>query len=149
LKDVDVLSERFKLMHYLGLSEDDIQENESMLKQERAIPDGGVSERLNDLRMMYDKQWIENRPEIKVDDSYEDFTDETKKEPEASDETEATSDLKDEGEEGGKKEPAADEAAPDGEKSMKGGDENAEEAPAKDEGGDQSSNDVGSQIDKV
>jgi len=149
LKDVEVLSERFKLMHYLGLSEDDIQENESMLKQERAIPDGGVSERLNDLRMMYDKQWIENRPEIKVDDSYEDFTDETKKEPEASDETEATSDLKDEGEEGGKKEPAADEAAPDGEKSMKGGDENAEEAPAKDEGGDQSSNDVGSQIDKV
>lgn len=153
LKDVEVLSERFKLIHYLGLSEDDLQENEAMLKQERAIPDGGVAERLNDLRMMYDKQWIENRPEITVDKSWEDFTAQTKSTEEVSDEDAATSDLED----GASKE----EDSKGSEKPTDGGDETAPEqspeepAPESTEdsgekGGDQGSlNDIGSSIDKV
>lgn len=83
VKDVPYLSERYKQKHYLGLSEDDIQENEAMLKQERGIPEGGLGEGFTELRMMYDPAWVEKRPDIKVSDdfdNYEDIT--TKKKPE-------------------------------------------------------------------
>jgi hypothetical protein len=79
IKDVKSISKRYALMHYLGWSEDELQTNEAMLKQELAIPEGGIADRLNELRMMYDDKWVEGRPEIKVDDSYEDFTAQTKK----------------------------------------------------------------------
>jgi len=79
IKDVKTISKRYALMHYLGWSEDDLQTNEAMLKQELAIPEGGIAERLNELRMIYDDKWIDGKPEIKVDDSYEDFTAQTKK----------------------------------------------------------------------
>jgi hypothetical protein len=94
VKDVKELSVRFKLMHYLGLSEDDIQENEAMLKQELGIPDNGFSEGLTELRMMYDPAWVEKRPEIKVSDdydNYEDITSKAKPEEEAPPEEEDTS----------------------------------------------------------
>ena len=101
LKDIKVLSERYKLEHYLGLSEDDIQENEAMLKQERAIPEKGLDPRLTDLRMMYDDAWLENRPEIKVADDYEDFTAQTQKDGA---EAPPAEDEKEEGKEGDEKE---------------------------------------------
>jgi hypothetical protein len=89
VKDVPYLSERYKQMHYLGLSEDDIQENEVMLKQERGIPDKGLAPGLNDLRMMYDSKWVEGRPDIKVSDEYDNFEKETTTEPEEGDDEES------------------------------------------------------------
>ena len=74
VKDVKELSARYKMMHYLGMTEDDIQENEVMTKQERGIPDGGFDESLTELRMLYDPQWLENRPEIKMPDTYDDHS---------------------------------------------------------------------------
>ena len=56
------------------MTEDDIQENEVMTKQERGIPDGGFDESLTELRMLYDPQWFENRPEIKMPDTYDDHS---------------------------------------------------------------------------
>ena len=83
VKDNLYLAERYKQKHYLGLSEDDIQENEAMLKQERGIPEGGLGEGFTELRMMYDPAWVEKRPEIKVSDDYDNYEDlTTKKEPE-------------------------------------------------------------------
>jgi hypothetical protein len=94
IKDVKELSGRYKLMHYLGLSEDDIQENEAMKKQEVGIPDGGVNG-LTDLRMIYDEKWIENRPEIKVPENYDNFTggETEEKSDESSSEDDGKSDL--------------------------------------------------------
>lgn len=74
VKDVPYLASRYKLIHYLGLSEDDIQENQALLKQELAIPDNGIDETLTELRMMYDPKWMDGRPDIKVSDSYDDHT---------------------------------------------------------------------------
>jgi hypothetical protein len=74
VKEVKELSARFKLKHYLGLSEDSLQENEVMLKQELGIPDGGINENFDDIRMMYDPKWIENRPDIKVPENYDDHS---------------------------------------------------------------------------
>lgn len=74
LKDVNFLAARFKMKHYLGLSEDEVQENEAMLKQELGIPEGGIDEKLGELRMMYDPMWFEKRPELKVADDYDDHT---------------------------------------------------------------------------
>jgi hypothetical protein len=78
VKDIKTISKRFAKMRYLRWSEDDIQMNEAMIKQEQGIPDGGISPRLNELRMLYDDKWIENKPDIKVDPSYWDFTNDTK-----------------------------------------------------------------------
>jgi len=78
VKDIKSLSERYKLIHFLGLSEDDIQENEVLIKQERAIPDK-LAPRLTDLRMIYDPAWIEKMPEIKISEDYENFEDVTSK----------------------------------------------------------------------
>lgn len=77
VKDVPYLSARYKLMHYLGFSEDDIQENQALLKQELNIPDDGIDEGLDDLRMMYDPKWMDGRPDIKVADTYDDHTSST------------------------------------------------------------------------
>jgi hypothetical protein len=122
VKDNLYLAERYKQKHYLGLSEDDVQENEAMLKQERGIPDGGLGEGFTELRMMYDPAWVEKRPEIKVSDDYDNFEDITTKEKpeeEAPAEDEA---APVEGEDkGSKKEAGASGGAAD------------EEAPAKDE----------------
>jgi hypothetical protein len=74
VKEVKELSARFKLKHYLGLSEDSLQENEVMQKQELGIPDGGINENFDDIRMMYDPKWIENRPDIKVPENYDDHS---------------------------------------------------------------------------
>lgn len=77
LSDVPYIAARFALKKYAGLTEDEIQENEAMLKQERGIPDGGVDESLSELRMIYDPKWIENRPDVKVADGFDDHSGET------------------------------------------------------------------------
>lgn len=65
IEGVKYLSKRFILKRYLGLTDDDIQMNETMLKQERSIEDQtGVDE----LQQMYDPAVYENRQEIKVEE---------------------------------------------------------------------------------
>lgn len=82
IKDDDSLSVRFKQMHYLGLLEDEIQENETLLRQERGIPENGIDETLTDIRMMYDKEWAETKPKIKVDEDYDDHSKKKEEPPE-------------------------------------------------------------------
>ena len=78
IKDVEYIAARTKLARYLCWSEDEIQMNEELLKQELAIPDGGISERMSELRMIYDKAWLEARPKPKVDDSFENYVEASK-----------------------------------------------------------------------
>ena len=78
IKDVEYIAARTKLSRYLCWSEDEIQMNEELLKQELAIPDGGISERMSELRMIYDKAWLEARPKPKVDDSFENYVEASK-----------------------------------------------------------------------
>lgn len=73
LKDDKTLSSRFKQRRYLGMAEDDIQENEALLKQEVGVPEGGLESGLSELRMMYDPKWIDGRPDIKVGDDVDNF----------------------------------------------------------------------------
>jgi hypothetical protein len=69
VKEIPWISPRYAAKRYLGWSEDDLQTNESMLRQELAIPEGGIdAEKLSDLRMMYDPNWVEKKPDIKVPD---------------------------------------------------------------------------------
>jgi hypothetical protein len=58
------LSRRFILKRYLGLTEDDIQMNEAMLKQERNIAD---QEMVDELQQIYDPAVYENRKDISVE----------------------------------------------------------------------------------
>lgn len=106
LREVKYLSKRFALRHYLGLTEDEIQENEALLKQETGVPDGGLSEAFDETRMLYDDKWIENRPDVKVDESWNNFTQESKSDDEEAPETETEGPQ--EGEAGGG-EPGAEE----------------------------------------
>lgn len=65
IEDTAFLSKRFILKRYLGLTEDDIQMNEAMLKQERSIEDqSGVSE----LQQMYDPAVYDNRDKVEVEE---------------------------------------------------------------------------------
>lgn len=73
IKDEETLSTRYKMRRYLGMTEDDIQENEALIKQERGIPDDGVNG-LTDLRMIYDKAYTDNVNEVKLPDTYNDFS---------------------------------------------------------------------------
>ena len=70
IEQIDYISKRFALKRYFGWTEEDIQMNEAMLKQERSIPEGGLDDDvLPELRMMYDPKWKDNRPDIKVPES--------------------------------------------------------------------------------
>lgn len=62
IEDVPYLSKRFMLKRYLGLTDDDLQMNEVLLKQERNIKDGQVDE----LQQIYDPAVFENREPIPV-----------------------------------------------------------------------------------
>lgn len=63
IEDSKVLSARFKLKRYLGLSEDELQMNESMLKQELEIAENS---NVSDLKQIYDPVQAESRRAIKV-----------------------------------------------------------------------------------
>jgi hypothetical protein len=79
VKDIEAISTRYALIRYLNYTEDDLKMNESLLRQERNIPDGGIAPGLDDIRMMYDKKWQEGRPDIKVSDDYDNYEEETSK----------------------------------------------------------------------
>jgi hypothetical protein len=66
IEGVKYLSKRFILKRYLGLTDDDIQMNETMLKQERSIEDQTA---IDELQQMYDPAVYENRAEVKVEES--------------------------------------------------------------------------------
>lgn len=65
IEGVKYLSKRFILKRYLGLTDDDIQMNETMLKQERSIEDQTA---IDELQQMYDPAVYENRAEVKVEE---------------------------------------------------------------------------------
>lgn len=78
LKESGFIARRMLLTRYLGWSQDQIQANEELLKQEMGIPDEGlVPNKLTDLRMMYDPNWAENKPKIQVSDKVDNYVEQT------------------------------------------------------------------------
>jgi len=65
IEDVKYISKRLMMKRYLGFSEDEIQMNEMMLKQERAIADDAS---LTDLQQIYDPAFFDNRDAIKLEE---------------------------------------------------------------------------------
>jgi hypothetical protein len=65
IEDVKYISKRLMMKRYLGFSEDEIQMNEMMLKQERAIADDAS---LTDLQQIYDPAFFENRDAVKLEE---------------------------------------------------------------------------------
>lgn len=65
IEGVKYLSKRFILKRYLGLTDDDIQMNEVMLKQERSIEDNVA---VNELQQIYDPAVYDNRQEVAVEE---------------------------------------------------------------------------------
>lgn len=63
VEGVKYLSRRFILKRYLGLTDDDIQMNESMIKQEKNISDHPD---VDELQQLYDPAVFENRSSIEV-----------------------------------------------------------------------------------
>lgn len=68
LGDVKFISPRFKLERYLGWSEDEVQRNEILLKEERGITEDN---KFSDIRQLYDPAINENREPIKVEPDIE------------------------------------------------------------------------------
>ena len=64
IEDVKYLSKRWIMKRYLGLTEDEIQMNESMIKQEHGIRD---DTNVPDLQQIYDDGVYENRPKVEVE----------------------------------------------------------------------------------
>ena len=63
VKDDDVLAKRFILKRYLGLSDDEIQMNEVMVKEERNLQD---DTNVPIMQQMYDPVFLKNREPIKI-----------------------------------------------------------------------------------
>ena len=63
VEGVKYLSRRFILKRYLGLTEDDIQMNETLLKQERNIQDGLL---VDEIQQVYDPSVYDNRGSIDI-----------------------------------------------------------------------------------
>lgn len=59
------LSKRFMLKRYLGLTDDEIQMNEVMIKEERGIQDNG---KISALQQIYDPAVYDNRESILIDE---------------------------------------------------------------------------------
>lgn len=57
---INYLSKRYILKRFLGFTEDDIQTNESMLRQERGIPDTDEEAPMQDIQMFYDANVFDN-----------------------------------------------------------------------------------------
>jgi len=64
ISDVQYLSKRFILKRYLGLTEDDIKMNESLISQELAVK-AGLS--IDEIQQIYNPQVFENRQPINVE----------------------------------------------------------------------------------
>lgn len=65
IEGVKYLARRFILKRYLGLSDDEIQMNEVMLKEERSIEE---TDAISSLQQMYDPAVYENRAAVKVEE---------------------------------------------------------------------------------
>jgi len=65
IEDTKFFSKRFMMTKYLGMTEDEIQMNEMMLKQERAIAEDAS---LTDLQQIYDPAFYDNRDAIKLEE---------------------------------------------------------------------------------
>lgn len=122
IKDIPFIAARVKLARYLGWSEDEIQMNEEVLKKELGIPSDDIDERLTVLRMLYDPKWLENRPEPKVDESWDNHIEASKRQvsPEEADKGEGDEEAappEEEAPEGGEEE-AGDEKEDSGEESL-------------------------------
>ena len=66
IEETGYLSKRFMLERYLGLTKDEIQMNEALVRQERGIKDNVGVEMI---QQMYDPVVYENREKITVDDT--------------------------------------------------------------------------------
>jgi hypothetical protein len=64
IQEVKFLSRRFILKRYLGLSDDEIQMNEVMIKEERGLADNTL---VPIMQQMYDPAVYENREAVTVD----------------------------------------------------------------------------------
>jgi hypothetical protein len=71
IEGVKYLSRRFIMKRYLGLTEDDIQMNEALLKQERNIDATASAAQVEELQQIYDPAVYDNREAVKVGDSGE------------------------------------------------------------------------------
>lgn len=60
------ISKRFMLKRYLGLTDDEIQMNETMIKEERNIQENG---KISALQQIYDPAVFDNREAVVVDDA--------------------------------------------------------------------------------
>jgi hypothetical protein len=69
IEDVKLLSARWKLKQYLGLSEDDLQMNEKMLKEELGIDENA---NISDIRQIYDPIQMDARTAVKVKNKHKD-----------------------------------------------------------------------------
>lgn len=63
IEDSKVISARYKLKRYLGFTEDELQMNEKMLKEELNIDENA---NVSDLRQIYDPVMMEGRQAVKV-----------------------------------------------------------------------------------
>jgi intein/homing endonuclease len=113
LKEIKWMSPRHLMKTILNWSEDEIKANEVQRKQELGIPEGGYGG-LTELRMLYDPEWLDKPPEIKVADTFNDFTKDTtiagaEKEEEPPEDDKDSKDSKD-----GKNTPEDDGSDPDG-----------------------------------
>lgn len=63
IKDEKVLSSRYKLKRYLNMTEDELQMNEKMLKEELGIDENA---NINDIRQIYDPIQMDARSAVKV-----------------------------------------------------------------------------------
>lgn len=64
IEGVDYISKRFALKRYLGFTEEDIQMNEILLRQERGMSDDVEYENNEDLIMFYDPKYNESREAV-------------------------------------------------------------------------------------
>jgi hypothetical protein len=67
VEDVRTLSSRWKLKRYLGITEDELQINEKMLKEELGIDENA---NIDDIRQIYDPIQIDARQAVKVKDKH-------------------------------------------------------------------------------
>jgi hypothetical protein len=106
IQGTDFISKRFMLEHFLGLTKDEIQTNEILLKQERNITDAPEAD---EIQQIYDPAVFENRDEIKLTSTGNDdqqssgFNDDS---DEFEDEPEDDQPVEDEPEEPSNEEPA-------------------------------------------
>jgi hypothetical protein len=93
IKDTKFISPRFAMRKYLNMTEEEIQLNEALIKQERDISDNPINEHVNDLRLMYDPAWLENMTPLSFGDDYNKYPIDGSKPEESGDDVTDTDDM--------------------------------------------------------